>query len=128
MNLNKVFICGRLTKDPVLRATPAGQSVASFSLATNKVWTGKDGQKQEQTEFHNVIVWGKAAESAAKYLIKGQECLVEGRLQTRHWDDKQGQKRSITEIVAEAVQFGQKPKGQETQAEAPQPDGEDPGF
>lgn len=128
MNLNKVFICGRLTKDPVLRATPAGQSVASFSLATNKMWTGKDGQKQEQTEFHNIVVWGKTAETAAKFLIKGQECLVEGRLQTRSWDDKQGQKRTTTEIVADFVQFGQKPKGQETPAEASQPADEDPGF
>ena len=128
MNLNKVFICGRLTKDPVLRATQTGQQVASFSLATNKAWTDKDGQKKEQTEFHNIIVWGKLAETAAKFLIKGQECLIEGRLQTRHWDDKQGQKRTTTEIVADMVQFGQKPKGQEVAADAPPVAEEDPGF
>lgn len=127
MNLNKVFLVGRLTKDPVLRSTQAGGQVASFAIATNKAWTDKEGNKKEQTEFHNVIVWGKLAETATKFLIKGQECLIEGRLQTRNWDDKQGQKRYTTEVVADLIQFGQKPKGQETAVEAPAEEG-DPGF
>ena len=121
MNLNKVFICGRLTKDPVLRATPAGQSVASFSLATNKMWTGKDGQKQEQTEFHNIVVFGRQAETCAQYLKKGSSAYVEGRLQTRTWEGEKG-KQYKTEIIAERVQFGPRPggSGPRTVEEAPQ--------
>src|SRR3989344_4344973 len=98
MNLNKVFILGRLTVDPQLRSTAGGQSVASFGLATNRVWTDKAGAKQEAVEFHNVVVWGRQAEIASKFLIKGSLVLIEGRLQTRSWDDKQGQKRRTTEI------------------------------
>lgn len=108
MNLNKALLVGRLTADPQLRSTKSGQSVAAFSIATNRYWT-KDGQRQEETEFHNIVVWGKQAETAAKYLIKGQEALIEGRIQTRNYEDQQGQKRYITEIIADRVQFGAKP-------------------
>ncbi len=109
MNLNKVFIAGRLTADPQLRTTPAGQSVVSFALATNRNWTDKAGAKQESTEYHNIVVWGKQAEIASQYLTKGSLVLVEGRLQTRSWNDKQGQARKTTEIVCERLQFG--PRG-----------------
>jgi len=111
MNLNKVFILGRLTVDPQLRSTAGGQSVASFGLATNRVWTDKAGAKQEAVEFHNVVVWGRQAEIASKFLIKGSLVLIEGRLQTRSWDDKQGQKRRTTEIIAERMQLGPRPGG-----------------
>jgi single-strand DNA-binding protein len=106
MNLNKVFILGRLTANPELRTTPTGQQVANFSVATNRVWTDKGGQKQEAAEFHNVVVWGRQAEIASKFLNKGGLVLVEGRLQTRGWQDKQGQNRKTTEIVAERLQLG----------------------
>lgn len=111
MNLNKAMLIGRITKDPQLKTTPGGQSVCSFSIATNRTWTDKNGQKQEQSEFHNIVAWGKTAENISAYLTKGCEILVEGRLQTRSWDDKQGNKRYTTEIVAETVQFGAKPQG-----------------
>lgn len=111
MNLNKVFIAGRLTADPQLRATTSGQPVATFSVATNRVWTDKAGAKQEAVEFHNVVVWGRQAEIASKFLTKGALVLVEGRLQTRSWDDKQGQKRKTTEIIAERIQFGPRAGG-----------------
>ncbi len=106
MNLNKVFVLGRLTSDPQLRSTTSGAQVASFSLATNRVWKDKAGAKQEQVEFHNIIVWGRQAEVASKFLAKGSLVLIEGRLQTRGWEDKQGQKRKTTEIIAEAMQLG----------------------
>ena len=87
MNLNKVFILGRMTADPQLRTTPTGQQVANFSVATNRVWNDKNGQKQESAEFHNIVVWGRQAEVASKFLNKGGLVLIEGRLQTREWDD-----------------------------------------
>ncbi len=111
MNLNKVFVLGRLTSDPQLRSTTSGAQVASFSLATNRVWKDKAGAKQEQVEFHNVIVWGRQAEVASKFLAKGSLALIEGRLQTRAWEDKQGQKRKTTEIIAEAIQLGPRSMG-----------------
>lgn len=119
MNLNKVFVLGRLTADPQLRSTAAGQAVASFSLATNRVWTDKTGNKQESVEFHNIVVWGRQAEIASKFLIKGSLVLIEGRLQTRSWDDKQGQKRKTTEIVAEQLQLGPKPMGSSSASPKP---------
>ena len=112
MNLNKVFILGRLTVDPQLRSTAGGQQVASFGLATNRVWTDKAGAKQEAVEFHNVVVWGRQAEIASRFLTKGSLVLIEGRLQPRNWDDKQGQKRRTTEIIAERMQLGPKPSSQ----------------
>lgn len=111
MNLNKVFILGRVTADPQLRSTAGGQQVTSFSVATNRVWTDKAGQKQESTEFHNVVVWGRQAEVATQFLIKGSLVLIEGRLQTRNWEDKQGQQRKTTEIIAERLQLGPRPSG-----------------
>ena len=111
MNLNKVFIIGRLTVDPQLRATTGGQQVATLGIATNRTWMDKSGQKQEQVEFHNVVVWGKQAESVSQYLNKGSLLLVEGRLQTRSWQDKQGQQRKTTEIIADRVQFGPRQQG-----------------
>ena len=109
MNVNKVILVGRLTKDPELRTTPSGQTVTSISLATNNFWTDKSGQKQEKTEFHNIVLWGKTAEVAGQYLVKGQEAYFEGRLQTRAYTGKDGVERRTTEIVAETMQFGSKP-------------------
>ena len=111
MNLNKVLLIGRLTADPQLRATPGGTQVATFGLATNRVWTDKNQQKQEATEFHNIVVWGKQAEIASKFLTKGSLAYIEGRLQTRSWDDKGGARRKTTEIVAERIQFGPRRQG-----------------
>jgi single-strand DNA-binding protein len=111
MDLNKAFLIGRLTADPQLRSTKTGQAVAVFSVATNRVWKDKEGQKQEQVEFHNIVVWGRQAETSSKFLVKGQMVLVEGRIQTRNYEDKQGQKRYVTEIVAERIQFGPKAGG-----------------
>lgn len=111
MNLNKVFIMGRLTADPVLRSTKGGSAVAVFSLATNRVWNDKNNQKQEEVEYHNVVVWGRQAEIVSKFLIKGQVALVEGRMSTRSYEDKTGVKKYVTEIVAERVQFGPKATG-----------------
>lgn len=111
MNLNKVFILGRLTADPQLRATAGGNQVASFSLATNRVWNDKSGARKESTEFHNIVVWGKQAEVASRFLTKGSLALIEGRMQTRDWVGKDGQKRRITEIICEKMQLGPKPVG-----------------
>ena len=110
MNLNKAFVLGNLTRDPELRQIPSGQSVAQFSVATNREFTDKLGQKQKITEFHNIVAWGKLGELCHQYIKKGQSVFVEGRIQTRSWDDKQtGQKKYRTEIVAENVQFGPRP-------------------
>ena len=111
MNLNKVFIIGRLTADPQLRSTKSGQSVAVFSMATNRNWTDQQNQKREEVEFHNIVVWGKQAEIVSKFLVKGQIAYIEGRLQTRSYEDKTGVKKYTTEIVAERVQFGPKAGG-----------------
>jgi len=110
MNLNKAFVLGNLTRDPELRQIPSGQSVAQFGIATNREFTDKSGQRQKLTEFHNIVAWGKLGELCNQYIRKGQSVFVEGRIQTRSWDDKQtGQKKYRTEIVAENVQFGPKP-------------------
>lgn len=111
MNFNKVIIIGRVTKDPEIRTTSGGQSVASLSVATNRVWNSNSGERQEKTEFHNVVAWGKLAEICGQYLTKGQEVLFEGRLETRTWEGQDGQKRSRTEIVAENMQMGSKSRG-----------------
>lgn len=108
MNVNKVILVGNITRDPELKALPSGTQVAAFSIATNEVYI-KDGEKKESTEFHNVIAWGKTAENIARYMKKGSQIYVEGKLQTRSWD-KDGEKRYRTEIVALNVQFGAKPK------------------
>lgn len=109
MNLNKVFILGNLTRDPELRQTPSGQAVCAFGVATNRRYTDKMGQKQEQVEFHNIVAWGRQAEIISQYLHKGSSILVEGHLQTRSWQDPQGAKHWKTEIIAERIQLG--PKG-----------------
>src|SRR5665647_2369072 len=101
MNVNKVVLVGRVTRDPEMRTTPTGQSVATLSIATNNFWTDKSGTKQEKTEFHNVVLWGRLAEIAGQYLTKGQECFIEGRLQTREYTAKDGSLKKITEIVGE---------------------------
>lgn len=108
MYLNKVFVLGNLTRDPELRSLPNGGQVASFGLATNRVYKDKDGNKKESAEFHNIVVFGKQADICAQYIKKGNTVLVEGRIQTRSWDDKDGQKKYKTEIVADRVQFGPK--------------------
>ncbi|MBU2082265.1 single-stranded DNA-binding protein [Patescibacteria group bacterium] len=119
MNLNKVFILGNLTRDPELRQTPSGQNVATFGVATNRIWGSPTG-KQTQTEFHNIVVWGRLAEIAHQYLAKGRLVLVEGRLNTRAWQDQQtGQKRSRTEIVAETLQLGPRPATATSQSQTP---------
>jgi single-strand DNA-binding protein len=101
MNLNKAMVIGNLTRDPELRNTPSGQTVASFSVATNLVWTDQSGQQQKKTEFHNIIAWRKLADICAKYLHKGSKVFIEGRLQTTDWTGQDGVKRYRTEIVTE---------------------------
>jgi len=96
-----------------MRSTPAGQSVATFSIATNRVWKDKTGQKREDTEFHNIVVWGRQAEIGSQYITKGMLLLVEGRLQTRGWTDKNGQSRKVTEIICDSFQLGPRPQGQQ---------------
>jgi single-strand DNA-binding protein len=103
--VNKVILIGRLGGDPEVRYTTNGGAVANFNLATNESWTDKNGQKQERTEWHRVVIWGKMAELCGQYLSKGRQAYVEGRLQTREWNDKEGNKRYTTEIVAQSVQF-----------------------
>ena len=105
MSVNKVLLIGRLGNNPEIRYTNTGTAVANFNLATSENWNDKNGQKQERTEWHRVVVWGKLAELCEKYLSKGRQCFVEGRLQTRSWDDKDGNKRYTTEIVASTIQF-----------------------
>ncbi len=106
MYLNKAFIIGNLTRDPELRSLPSGIGVASFSVATNRVFKDKNGARQEATDFHNIVVFGRQAETVSQYLKKGSSVLVEGRIQTRSWDAQDGQKKYRTEIVADRVQFG----------------------
>ena len=105
MSVNKVILLGRLGQDPELKYTPGGSPVCNFSLATTESWTDKSGQKQEKTEWHRVVVWGKLAELCNQYLAKGRQAFLEGRLQTRSWDDKDGNKKYTTEILASTVQF-----------------------
>ncbi len=111
MNLNKVFLVGRLVTDPEMRSTPTGQNVCSFRLATNRVFTDKTGQKQEKTEYHNIVLWRRLAEIASQYLTKGSLTLIEGRIETRSWQDATGNKRYRTEIVGETMQLGPRAAG-----------------
>lgn len=106
MYLNKAFIFGNLTRDPEVRALPSGMNVCSFGVATNRVYRDRDGKKQEQTDFHNIVVFGRQADVVAQYLKKGRSVFVEGRMQTRSWEGKDGEKKYRTEIVADRVQFG----------------------
>ena len=102
-SVNKVILVGNLGRDPELRFTPSGTAVANLSVATNDVWTDKGGQKQERTEWHRVVVWGKQAQIAGDYLQKGKQIYVEGSLQTREWNDRDGNKRYTTEVRAQRV-------------------------
>ena len=110
MNLNKIFLVGRLTRDPESRALPSGQPVSNFGLATNRVWTNPEtNEKQEQTEFHNIVAFGKLADICNQYLSKGSLILIEGRIQTRSWQNQDNETRYRTEVIAERLQMG--PKG-----------------
>lgn len=106
MNLNKVFIIGRLTQDPETRTTQSGQNVTTLRMATNRVWNNPSGQKQEAVEYHTVVAWGRLGDVASQYLKRGGLLMIEGRLQTRSWVDKTNNKRYTTEIIAEGLQLG----------------------
>ncbi len=103
-SVNKVILIGRLGRDPEMRFTPAGKAVTNFTMATSEFWTDQSGERQERTEWHRIVTWGKLAENSAKLLTKGKQCYVEGRLQTREWEDRDGNKRYTTEIVANQMQ------------------------
>lgn len=124
--VNKVILIGNLGRDPEIRSLPSGQTVANFSLATNRRWKDRDGQRQEQTEWHNVVVFGRQAEVAGQYLTKGKQIYIEGRLQTRSWDDKQsGEKKYRTEVVCENFQMLSGPGEQRGGGPAGAPGGRD---
>ncbi len=136
MYFNRAILIGNLTRDPELRSLPSGIQVASLSLATNRVWKDKNGAKQESTDYHNVVVFGRQAETTAQYLRKGASLLVEGRMQTRSWDDASGQKKYRTEIIADRIQFGPRstggasaasPVAQTSKAGAQAPEPQEPG-
>lgn len=123
MNVNKSIIVGNLTRDPETRSLPSGQNVASFSVATNRLWTDKNtGEKKKQAEFHNVVTFGRLAEIAQQYLTKGSLVYIEGRLQTRTWQDQSGNKRNRTEIVAERIQMGPRRITERAEAEEAPPE------
>jgi len=126
--VNKVILIGNLGKDPELRYTPGGQAVGSFSLATSEKWRDKDGNPQDKTEWHNIVVWGRQAEIAKEYLAKGRQVYIEGRIQTRSWEDKDGNKRYTTEIVAQRLQFLGSRDQAETTAEPAQGSGKPPAM
>src|SRR3990167_8118865 len=125
MNLNKAFIMGTLTRAPELRQTPSGQAVCSFGVATNRFYTDKTGQKQKQAEFHNVVAWGKQAEIVNQYLKKGSLIFVEGRIQTRTWQDRKGEKHSGPGFIADRFHLGPRQSGGAgsiQQEQAPRPE------
>lgn len=128
MYLNKVFLVGRLTADPVLRNTPSGQSVCNFGIATNRTWTNRETeQKEEETQYHNIVMWRKLAEIGAQFLSKGSLILIEGRLSTRSWEDpSSGKKLYKTEIIAERMQMG--PRGVRETGPAPRTEETKPSF
>jgi len=105
MSVNKVILVGNLGKDPEVRYTQTGSAVANFSIATSEQWNDRDGKKQERTEWHNIVVWGKQAEHCGQYLSKGRQVFIEGSIRTRSYDDKSGNKRYVTEIIAQRIQF-----------------------
>lgn len=119
MNVNKAIIIGRLTRNPESRTTPTGQVVCSFGVATSRSWKNSSGEKQEKTEYHNIVTWGKLAELCQTYLVKGQMVFVEGRIETRAWEGPDGTKHSRTEIIAEDMKFGPKPRGVSVEEAAP---------
>ena len=120
-SLNKVILIGNLGRDPEVRYTQKGTAVANFTLATNEVWTDKGGERQERTEWHRIVVWGKQAEIVKEHLSKGKQVYVEGSLQTRQWDDREGHKRSTTEIKASRVVMLGRPEPGESRGGAPAP-------
>lgn len=128
MYLNKALLYGNLTRDPELRALPSGMNVVNFSIATNRTFKDRDGKKQEQTDFHNVVVFGRQADTVNQYLKKGSSVFVEGRMQTRSWE-KEGQKMYRTEVVADRVQFGPRAGGGGggSRSQDAQPDEQDTG-
>ncbi|HEY6198344.1 MAG TPA: single-stranded DNA-binding protein [Candidatus Binatia bacterium] len=105
MSVNKVILIGNLGKDPEVRYTANGRAVARFPIATSEVWNDAEGNRQERTEWHNIIVWGKQGETCGQYLAKGRQAYIEGSIRTRSYDDKSGQKRYVTEIIAQRVRF-----------------------
>jgi single-strand DNA-binding protein len=105
MAVNKVILVGNLGRDPEIRYTPGGKAVARFPVATGEVWTDAEGNRQERTEWHNIVVWGKQAETCSQYLSKGRQVFVEGSIRSRAYDDRDGNKRYITEIIGQRVQF-----------------------
>ncbi len=128
MDLNKVMLIGRLTRDPELRTTPQGTNVASFSVATKLMWNDNNGTRQEKTEFHNIVAWRKLGDICGQYLRKGMQVYIEGRLQTRSWDDQSGNKRYRTEVVADnMIMLGSKasntaaPSGEPSYQATPEP-------
>jgi single-strand DNA-binding protein len=120
MNLNKVFLIGRLTANPQTKNLPSGTLVCNFGLATSRFFTDQSGKKQQQTDFHNIVLFGRLAEIASQYLTKGSLVFIEGRIRTRNWQDGAGNKKTRTEIVAERIQLGPKAAGKEIPAEAPE--------
>jgi len=106
MYLNKAILIGNLTRDPEIKSLPSGIKVCSFSIATNRVWKDKDGNRQEGVDYHNIVVFGRQAETVSQYMRKGNSVLIEGRMQTRSWEDQTGVKKYRTEIIADRVQFG----------------------
>lgn len=116
--LNKVMIIGRLGRDPEMRYTPSGRPVTTFSVATSRNWTTSDGEKRVETEWFNIVAWGNLAEICNQYLSKGQQVYVEGRLQTRHWDDQEGNKHTSVEIIAnEMIMLGDRREAEESEEE-----------
>jgi single-strand DNA-binding protein len=109
--VNKVILVGNLGRDPEIRYTKDGQAVGNFTLATSESFTSREGKREERTEWHRIVVWGKTAENCAQYLAKGRTVYIEGRIQTREWEDKEDQKRKTTEVVAQTVQFLGGPRG-----------------
>src|SRR3989344_1580627 len=119
MDLNKVMIIGNVVRDPDIRTTPSGQNVASFSIATNLVWKDKEGNRQKKAEFHNVVAWRRLGEIVGQYVKKGSKIYLEGRLETRSWDDQNGIKRFRTEIIADNMIMLDKASGRSTDNSAP---------
>lgn len=121
-SLNKVLLIGRLGKDPEIRYTPDGSPVANFSLATSENWTDKSGTRQERTEWHNIVAWKKLADLSKRFLTKGRQVYIEGRIRTREWDDRDGNKRRTTEVIAnQMVLLGSRSEGAESQYAAAAP-------
>lgn len=124
MNLNRVFLIGRLTREPEMRMLPSGQGVTNFGLATDRYFTDKSGQKQQETQFHNIVLFGRLAEIASQYLKKGSLVFLEGRIRTRNWEDSSGNKRYRTEIIIQRLQLPPKSTGKATPPPPPQPEKE----